>query len=84
MSHSWRATVTVGAITHSARHYHADRGGVVVRVADRLWALSRNRRHRIALRDESWLRELGHGPDEYATIPAADVEEMIDHGLAGP
>ncbi len=64
-------------------HYHVDRGGVVVRVADRLWAVSRDRRHRIALRDEGWLRELGHDADEYAPIPAADIETMIDHGTAG-
>lgn len=64
-------------------HYHADRGGIVIRIADQLWAVSHNRQHRIALRDEGWLRELGHHPNEYATIPAADVERMIDHGIAG-
>jgi glycosyltransferase involved in cell wall biosynthesis len=64
-------------------HYHADRGGVVVRMANRLWAVSRDRRHRIALPDDSWLRKLGHDRDEDTTIPAADVERMIDHGTAG-
>lgn len=64
-------------------HYHAERGGVVVRMANRLWAVSRNRQHRIALPDDGWLRNLGHDRDEYTTIPAADVEPMMDHGTAG-
>ncbi|MGH3547437.1 MAG: glycosyltransferase family 2 protein [Pseudonocardiaceae bacterium] len=64
-------------------HYHADRGGAVVRAANQLWALSRNRRHRIALPDECWLRDLGHSPDGFTTIPAAVVEKIIDHGTAG-
>ncbi|MBV9729124.1 MAG: hypothetical protein JO309_06905 [Pseudonocardiales bacterium] len=63
-------------------HYHTDRGGAVVRAANRLWAVSRDRRHRIALPDEDWLRNLGHSPDGFTTISAPDVEQTIDHGTA--
>lgn len=63
-------------------HYHVDRGGGVAREANQLWAISRDRRHRIALPDEGWLPELGHGIDVHSTVESAELDRMIDHGTA--
>lgn len=63
-------------------HYHAERGGTVARSAGRLWAISGNRQHRLALPTASWLSRLGHCPHQDSTIPAADLDQMADHGTA--
>lgn len=63
-------------------HYHAERGGAAVRVASQLWAISRDRKHRIALPDEGWLRDLGHDSDEMSTGAVTHIDQMIDHGTA--
>jgi glycosyltransferase involved in cell wall biosynthesis len=41
-------------------HYHAERGGIVVRHGSRLWALNGTRDRRLALPAFSWARRLGH------------------------
>ncbi|MGH3823396.1 MAG: glycosyltransferase family 2 protein [Pseudonocardiaceae bacterium] len=63
-------------------HYHAERGGTVVDVDGQLWAISRDRRHRIALPERRWLHHLGHPLDSVAPMPAAQVGELTDHGVA--
>lgn len=64
-------------------HYHADRGGAVVRSGNQVWAVNRSRRDRLALPDESWLPDLGYAAGEFTEIPAADLDQMLDHGTAG-
>lgn len=63
-------------------HYHADRGGVVARQDGRLWALSGDRRHRLALPDATWLRQLGHCAQADEKLPPAVLEAAADHGAA--
>ncbi|MGH3905208.1 MAG: glycosyltransferase family 2 protein [Pseudonocardiaceae bacterium] len=41
-------------------HYHAERGGTVIRHNSQLWALNGARDRRLAIPDTSWLRRLGH------------------------
>jgi validoxylamine A glucosyltransferase len=61
-------------------HYHAQRGGSVARSAEGLWAVSSDRRHRIALPDHGWLERLGHCVHADAEVPAEELALMADHG----
>jgi glycosyltransferase involved in cell wall biosynthesis len=63
-------------------HYHKERGGTVARSAEGLWAVSGDRRHRIALPDDGWLEPLGHCAHAGAEIPAGELARMTDHGTA--
>lgn len=63
-------------------HYHAERGGVIVRSAEGLWAVSGDQQHKIALPDESWLPRLGHCVHAGTTVPLADLIGMTSHGTA--
>jgi glycosyltransferase involved in cell wall biosynthesis len=63
-------------------HYHAERGGTVVRSAEGLWAVSGDRQHKIALPDESWLPRLGHCVHAGMTAPLADLLGMTSCGTA--
>lgn len=63
-------------------HYHAERGGSVARSAEGLWAVSGDRRHRIALPDNGWLECLGHCVHSGVEVPAEELAEMADHGTA--
>jgi glycosyltransferase involved in cell wall biosynthesis len=62
-------------------HYHSERGGIVVRSGSRLWAVSGDRQHRLALPDERWLTRLGHCEPSDA-IREDELTRMIDHGTA--
>lgn len=63
-------------------HYHAERGGMVVRSAEGLWAVSGDRQHKIALPDESWIPRLGHCVHAGTTDHRADLVGMTGHGTA--
>lgn len=63
-------------------HYHAERGGSVARSNGRLWTISGDRRHRLALPDPSWLARLGHCPHAGEEIPFDDLSRIPDHGIA--
>lgn len=63
-------------------HYHAERGGTVVRSAEGLWAVSGDQQHKIALPDESWLPRLGHCVHAGTMVPLADLIGMTSHGIA--
>ncbi|MGH3713990.1 MAG: glycosyltransferase family 2 protein [Micromonosporaceae bacterium] len=65
-------------------HYHADRGGVAVHADDRLWALSADGHHRLALADRSWLRRLGHDSDpaRLASAERGTLARATSHGVA--
>jgi GT2 family glycosyltransferase len=64
-------------------HYHADRGGRVIRGSDgRPWAVDRLNRFRLALPSDTWVSRLGHEIAE----PAApgELERLHDAGEARP
>jgi validoxylamine A glucosyltransferase len=63
-------------------HYHAERGGAVTRSGNQIYAVNRSRRDRLALPDASWLADLGHAPNEFSDVPAAELDRMLDHGTA--
>ncbi len=63
-------------------HYHAERNGTIVPAAGRLWAISGDRQHRLALPDTSWLSTLGHCSHEGGNVAPAELEQMTDHGTA--
>jgi hypothetical protein len=63
-------------------HYHADRGGIVARQDDRLWAVSGDRRHRLALPDATWPRQLGHCAQADEKLAPAVLGAAADHGTA--
>jgi glycosyltransferase involved in cell wall biosynthesis len=63
-------------------HYHAERSGSVVRSADGLCAISGDRRHRLALPDESWLVRLGHCAHAASPTTAEELAAITDHGSA--
>ncbi|MGK4581726.1 glycosyltransferase [Kitasatospora sp. HPMI-4] len=65
-------------------HYHAERGGTVVRGSSTLWALDADGARRLALPDLSWLARLGHYVDVHQ-LPWADPDLLVkalDHGTA--
>lgn len=63
-------------------HYHAERGGTVARLNGRIWAISGDRRHRLALPDPSWLATLGHCPHAGEQITERELRLMAEHGSA--
>lgn len=63
-------------------HYHADRGGAVIRSGNQIYAVNRSRRDRLALPDASWLPDLGHTPRKFSELPVADLDNLLDHGTA--
>jgi glycosyltransferase involved in cell wall biosynthesis len=63
-------------------HYHAERGGTVARSAGCLWAVNGNREHRLHLPDDGWLSKLGHCPHEVGVLAVANLDRMVDHGVA--
>jgi glycosyltransferase involved in cell wall biosynthesis len=63
-------------------HYHAERGGIIAREQNVLWAVSADRRHRLALPDDGWLARLGHCVHETVDIDGHDLADALDHGVA--
>ncbi len=63
-------------------HYHAERGGTIALCDDRIWAVSGNRRHRLALADPGWLTRLGHCPHSGDDVAPHDLHPITDHGTA--
>jgi validoxylamine A glucosyltransferase len=63
------------------QHYHAERGGIVVRLGSQLWAVSGDRRHRLGLPDSRWLARLGNC-DVSDEVRPEDLKRLIDHGTA--
>lgn len=63
-------------------HYHAERGGTIAQTADGLWAISGDRRHRLALPDESWFAKLGHCAHAAFPVPPGELAVIADHGSA--
>lgn len=63
-------------------HYHAERGGSIVRSAEGVWAISADRCHRIALPDDSWLEHLGYCVHAGAEVTPTELSGMTDHGTA--
>ena len=63
-------------------HYHADRGGVIARHDGQLWAVSGDRRHRLALPDATWPHRLGHCAYAGEKLAPAILEAAADHGAA--
>ncbi|MGH3567755.1 MAG: glycosyltransferase family 2 protein [Pseudonocardia sp.] len=63
-------------------HYHAEREGAAVRDDEQLWALSRDRRHRLVLPDPSWLPRLGHRLDAVTPASRNQLDQAADHGTA--
>jgi glycosyltransferase involved in cell wall biosynthesis len=63
-------------------HYHADRGGTVVRSGGQLWAISRSGRDRLALPDPGWLAQLGHTDFAVSPMPRDQLALRIHRGTA--
>lgn len=63
-------------------HYHAERGGTVVRDGEQLWAISRDRHHRLALPDSAWAARLGHSSGLDQEISRAELDAITAYGTA--
>lgn len=63
-------------------HYHTDRGGTVARSDGRIWAISGDRRHRIAIPNSGWLSRLGHDPHAVHEIASDELHPITSHGVA--
>jgi glycosyltransferase involved in cell wall biosynthesis len=63
-------------------HYHAERGGAIARQDGRIWAISADRRHRLALPGDGWLPRLGHCVHEPGHPEGYNPANAIDHGVA--
>jgi glycosyltransferase involved in cell wall biosynthesis len=63
-------------------HYHAERGGSVVRCLDTLWAVSRSGDHRLGLPGPEWLGRLGHCTHEIPAVGPDNLAASTDHGIA--
>jgi glycosyltransferase involved in cell wall biosynthesis len=63
-------------------HYHAERGGTVVRAGTQLWALNTNRQHRLALPDLEWMPKLGHCRHDVPVVTDTELSSATDHGVA--
>lgn len=63
-------------------HYHAERGGIIARSRGRLWAISGDRRHRLALPDPGWRARLGHWPHAGEGISSDELAWITYHGIA--
>lgn len=68
-------------------HYHAERGGSIVRNHEEYWAVDRSRMHRIRLTDGSWLKPLGFCSEDshWPVVRDSDFEAATIHDVAyGP
>lgn len=63
-------------------HYHAERGGRAARDGEQFWVLSRDRRHRLAVPEPSWLPRLGHSLDTITPMSRDHLDQAADHGTA--
>jgi validoxylamine A glucosyltransferase len=63
-------------------HYHAERGGTVVRCNRELWALNAARDRRLTLPDHSWLARLGHCDHAIEQFPDRELSAAVDCGTA--
>lgn len=63
-------------------HYHAERGGRVVRCGDELWALNKATTDRLRLTSPDWLSRLGHCGHRIPTLSRADLAAAADRGRA--
>jgi len=63
-------------------HYHAERGGSVVRCLDSLWAVSRSGEHRLGLPGPEWAGRLGHCGHEIPVVSPEVLAAALDHGSA--
>ena len=63
-------------------HYHAERGGRLVRAVDgKLWAVNRGGTHRLQLDDERWSLRLGF-PDPPSPSEAENLSSVLPAGVA--
>ncbi|MBV9447196.1 MAG: glycosyltransferase [Streptosporangiaceae bacterium] len=63
-------------------HYHAERGGAPARWQGRLWAVSADRRHRLALPGQVWFDRLGYDGPGNGDVAGRDLARAADHGVA--
>jgi glycosyltransferase involved in cell wall biosynthesis len=63
-------------------HYHAERGGTIARQHGMVWAVSADRRHRLALPDKGWLARLGHCVHDPGDADGYNLADAADHGIA--
>lgn len=63
-------------------HYHAERGGTIAQLNGQMWAISGDRRHRLALPDSRWAPELGHCGHFTPPVSQEDLASISEHGVA--
>jgi len=63
-------------------HYHAERGGTVVRCDGELWALNAAKDRRLALPDHFWLQKLGHCGHVIEQLPGNELRAAAVCGTA--